>query len=160
MLVYRDQNMAIRTVQVGALLAVVTTVVVVSVLASTLLAAYQTIPNTGNVKAAGIYVCWDSACTNNVTAIDWGFLAPGGATSVPVYVKNGGTVPVILSMATESWNPPEAAGNITLSWNRENHVLSSGAVVQAVLTLTISAGIDGVTNFSFDIILTGTEQSA
>lgn len=152
--------MAIRTVEIGAILAVVTTVVVISVLASTLLMAYQTIPNTGNVKAAGIYVCWDSACTNNVTAIDWGFLTPGSATSVSVYVENGGTVPMILSMTTESWNPPQAAGNITLSWNRENHVLGAGAVVQAVLTLTVSEDIDGVTNFSFDIILTGTEQSA
>jgi hypothetical protein len=160
MLVYREQNMAMRKVQVGAILAVVTTVVVVGVLASTLLMAYQTIPNTGNVKAAGVYVYWDSECTNNVTTIDWGFLPPGAATNLPVYVKNGGTVPVILSMTTENWDPSQAAGNVTLSWNRENHVLSSGAVVQAVLTLSISADIDGVSSFSFDIIMTGTEQSA
>jgi hypothetical protein len=32
-------------------------------------------------------------------------------------------------------------------------------VVQAVLTLSVSPNIDGVTNFSFDIIITGTEHT-
>jgi hypothetical protein len=86
-------------------------------------------------------------------------LEPGETVNLPVYIKNEGTVGVILNITTENWNPPKAFGNITLDWNREDYVLDSGEVTEAILTLTVSADVDGITSFSFDIIITGTEQS-
>lgn len=151
--------MAMQKFQVGAILTVAVTIIVVSVLATSLLMAYQTIPNTGNVKAAGVGVYWNSNCTSNVTTINWGNLEPGAMVNLPVYIKNEGSVYVILNMTTENWNPAEAFSSITLSWNRENHTLNLGEVVQAILTLEVSPDISGVTSFSFDIIITGTEQS-
>lgn len=35
---------------------------------------------------------------------------------------------------------------------------SSGSVLSATLTLSVSSSISGITNFSFDIVITGTEQ--
>ena len=66
---------------------------------------------------------------------------------------------VVLGMTAGNWNPASASSYITLSWNRENYLLNSGSVVQAVLTLSVSSGVSGVTNFSFDIIITGIEHT-
>ena len=152
--------MAIQKINMITILTVTVTVVVVGVLAASLLVAYQRVPNAGNVKAVGVNVYWDSACTSNVTSIDWGFLEPGTATNVTVYIKNEGSIPVKLNVTTDNWNPTTASNNITLSWNREGYVLNTTVpTVQAVLTLSVSPSISGVTNFSFDIIITGTEYT-
>lgn len=151
--------MAMQKIPIGAILAIVMTVIAVSVLATSFLMANQRVPNVGNVKAVGVGVYWDRACTSNVTSIDWGFLDPGGVVNVTVHIRNEGNVPLVLSMTTDNWNPTSASDNMTLTWNREDHVLDSGLVVEAVLTLSVSPDINGVTDFSFDVIITGIEQT-
>jgi hypothetical protein len=62
-------------------------------------------------------------------------------------------------MNCTNWNPPAAAGPMTLSWNRENTVLTAGQSISATISLNVSPTIDSsITNFSFNIIITG-EQS-
>jgi hypothetical protein len=74
-----------------------------------------------------------------------------------MYVRNEGNVPVTLNMAEDSWYPATASSYITLTWNQENDVLPVGQVVAAVLTLTVSSSVSGVTSFNFDITITGTQ---
>jgi len=148
-----------QKIQVGAILAVAATVIVVSALAASLLVAYQRIPNAGDVKAVGVGVYWDSACTSNVTSIDWESLEPGATANVTVYIQNEGTIPVMLNMTTDDWNSASAQNYITLIWNREGNILNSEDVFQAVLTLSVSSDISGITSFSFDITITGTEYT-
>jgi hypothetical protein len=93
-----------------------------------------------------------------VTSIDWGSREPGDVISRTLYVKNSGNVPAILSMTTENWLPSGANESISLSWNRPAYVLQADDVVSATLTLTISSDIEGIESFSFDIVITGTEQ--
>jgi len=150
--------MALQKTQVSIIL-VVAALVAASTLVSGLLIASQTIQNTGNVKAIGVGVYSDSGCTNAVSSIDWGVLEPGAATDVTIYVKNEGSIAVVLSMTTNNWNPASASSYMTLSWNRENYALSSGSVVSAVLTLSVSSGVSEITDFSFDIIIIGTEST-
>ena len=151
-------TMAMQKITVGTVLAIAV-IATVTGLAAALLVANQTISNTGNVKAVGVGVYWDSSCTNEVSSIDWGDLEPGATIDKTIYVKNEGSITVVLSMTTDNWNPASASSYITLSWNRENYVLNSGSVVQVVLTLSVSSSISGITNFSFDIIITGTEHT-
>ena len=152
--------MAMQRVPVGVVFTIAVAGIIASVLAAGLLMAYQRVPSSGNVKAVGVGVYWDNACTNNVTSIDWGFLEPGATVNKTVYIKNEGNTPMVLNMTTDNWNPASASENITLSWNREGYLLNTTApVVQAILTLSVSPNISGVTNFSFDIIITGTEQT-
>ena len=152
--------MAMQRVPVGVVFTIAVAGIIASVLAAGLLMAYQRVPNSGNVKTVGVGVYWDNACTNNVTSIDWGFLEPGATVNKTVYIKNEGNTPMVLNMTTDNWNPASASENITLSWNREGYVLNTTApVVQAILTLSVSSNISGVTSFSFDIIITGTEQT-
>jgi hypothetical protein len=149
--------MAMQKITMGTVLAIAVLGMVVTALGA--LVATRTISNTGNMKAIGVGVYWDSSCTSAVSSIDWGALEPGVTKNFTIYVKNEGNVQVRLSMTTSNWNPASASSYITLSWNRENYVLSSGSVVSAVLTLSVSSSISGVTSFSFNIIITGTEQS-
>ena len=151
--------MAMRKIHLGTFLVIAVTVFILGALAATSLVAYQRISNAGNVKAVGVGVYWDSSCTSKVTSIDWGSLEPGAQVVKTVYIRNEGTVPVVLNMTTDNWNPASARDYITLTWNREDYVLNSGSAVSADLTLSVSSGVSGVTSFSFDIIISGTEQT-
>ena len=146
-----------RKIAIGTVLAIAAMGMVISALG--VLVATRTISNTGNVKAIGVGVYWDSGCTNVVSSIDWGALEPGATIDKTIYVKNEGSVALTLSMSTDNWNPSSASSYMTLSWNRENYVLNPGSVVSAVLTLSVSSGISGITNFSFDITISGTEHT-
>jgi len=129
-----------------------------SVLVSGLLTASQKISNTGSVMAVGVGVYSNSACTNNVTSINWSSLEPGATANTTVYIKNRGNTRIMLNMTTSNWSTG-VNGKITLSWNCEGHLLDAGSVVQAVFTLSVSSTISGVTSFSFDITITGTEHA-
>jgi hypothetical protein len=116
------------------------------------------INNEGNLRTVGVGVYWDPECTQNVTTIDWGYLDLGDTTNVTVYINNEGSTPLILTMTHENWDPTSAPQYITLTWNRENHTLNTGHT-PATLTLTTSPDTTGITDFSFDIIITGTEPT-
>jgi hypothetical protein len=147
--------MAMQKISMGAVLAIAILGTVATVFGA--FVATRTISNVGSMKAIGVGVYWDSGCTNAVSSIDWGSLEPGVTKNFTIYVRNEGNVQLKLSMTTSNWNPASASSYMTLSWNRENHVLAAGSVVSAVLTLSVSSSISGVTSFSFDIIIAGTE---
>lgn len=151
--------MAMQRLQVGTILAIGILGVAMSVLAAGLLTAYPPITNTGIIKALKVSVYEDPECTKNVTAINWGVLEPSDVALYTIYIKNEGNTPLTLSMTTNNWNPENAAGYITLAWNREGTKLNASSVIQATLTLTVSSNIAGITNFSFEIIIAGTETS-
>jgi hypothetical protein len=150
-------TMAMQKITIGTVLAIAVMGMVVSALGA--LVATRTISNYGNVSAVGVGVYWDSSCTNMVLSIDWGALEPGASVDKTIYIKNEGSLPVLLSLTTENWSPASASSYMTLSWTRESYVLNSGSVVQAVLTLSVSSGVSEITDFGFDIIISGTEAT-
>jgi hypothetical protein len=116
----------------------------------------RTISNSGSVKGIGVGVYWDSACTNRTSSIVWGVLDPGSDKTVTVNVRNEGNSVVTLSKATQNWNPSTASSSMTLNWNYAGQTLSVNQVLQIRLTLVISPAVSGITNFSFDILITAT----
>jgi hypothetical protein len=149
-------KMAMQRISLGALLAIAAAGVIASALGA-LMASY-TFNNTVTVKAAGVSVYWYSNGTSPVTTINWGNIAPGTSATKTIYIRNNGTVAVVLSMTTELWNPSTAQNYITLNWNCTSYVLNAGSVVGAVLTLNVSSNISGITEFTFNIVISGTEQ--
>ena len=115
----------------------------------------RAIPSSGLVVAVNVGVYSDAGCTLNLTSIDWGSVYPGGSVSRTIYVKNTGNVPMTLSMAATGWNPAGAAGQINVTWDKENATLNSGQSSSATLTLTVSQNVSGVTSFSMNIIVSG-----
>ena len=124
-----------------------------------LLAAIQTntsIRTTGTIKAVGISVYSDSACTTSLTSIDWGVLEGGSVVTRTIYVKNTGNSALTLSLSASNWSPSGASSYIQLSSNYSGQALSSGQSLGVTLTLTVSTSITGITSFSFDIVVIGT----
>jgi hypothetical protein len=154
--------METQKINAAAILTIALTGIVVSALAAGLLIAYQRVPNQGYVKAVGVGVYTNADCTNNMTSINWGFLEPGATATQEVWIKNIGNTRIMLNMTTESWNPNYASNYITLSWDREGQVLNATQSFKAVLTLSVSTAITGtnITDFSFTIVITGTEYAS
>lgn len=149
--------MAMQKISMGTILTIAIVGMVVTAVGA--LVATRTISNVGSVKAIGVGVYWDSSCTNPVSSINWGELQPSIMKNVTIYLKNEGNVKMKLSMTASNWSPAQASSYMTLSWNCENYVLNPGAVVSAVLTLSVSPNISGITSFRFDVIISGTEYT-
>jgi archaellum component FlaG (FlaF/FlaG flagellin family) len=122
-----------------------------------LLSAVFPITSSGVITSAGINVYKESQCLNNVTSINWGTLSPGGSTSVTVYVKNTGSVNLTLSMRTDSWTPAAASTYLTLTWNYAGGQLKPNDILAVTFTLTVSGSITGISSYSFNIYITGTQ---
>jgi len=109
----------------------------------------------GTVKALGVGVYWDNGCSQAVSSIDWGLAEPGSVKNVTIYIRNEGTAPITLSLQTSNWNPPNAADYISLSWNYGGQTIGANQVLAVTLSLSISSNIQGITTFSFDIVVVG-----
>jgi len=142
-----------------AVLAIAATVLVAAAAISTLAAMSNSrnFQNYGTVKTANIGLYWDSGCTNATSTVNWGALSPGTSSSVVLYVRNEGNVALKLALTTSNWNPFAAWSYMAVAWNRQGYALNAGSTVQATLTLSVFSNITGVTNFSFDIIISGVE---
>ena len=153
--------MAMQKGTIGTVLVLALMGVVASALGA--LVATRTVPTTGNIRVStptpsvqlGIYS--DSACQTVLSSVTWGTLDPGAASSQTVYLRNEGNVPVTLSMSAGNWTPSAVQSYLTLTWNKSGHVLAASSIVQAVLTLNVSASITGITSFSFDITISASQ---
>jgi hypothetical protein len=115
----------------------------------------SSISSVGTVKAVGVGVYWDAGFTNRTAAINWGVLDPGTQKSFTLYIQNEGNSAITLSQSASNWTPSTASNYLTVSWNYNNQALNSGSSVQVTLTLAISVGITGISNFGFDITIMG-----
>jgi hypothetical protein len=145
-----------RKLSTGAIIALAATGIFLTLVTAGLIAT-QTIPSSGTVSSVNVGVYTDSQATQNCTSLNWGTLSPGNTANKIVYVKNTGTVPVTLTMTTGNWTPTTANSKITLTWNRENTVLNAGQSISANLTLAVASDTTGITTFSFNTTITGTE---
>ena len=161
--------MAMRRATMGTVLALAVMGLVMSALGA--LVTTRTVSNTGNILVVtpspspspspsptiqlGVYS--DSGCTTTLSSIPWGTLSPGNTTTATMYVRNEGNVAVTLSIQATDWNPASASSYFAFDWNCTGYVLQPNEVVQALLSLNVSSSINGITSFSFDIIITGTQ---
>ena len=113
--------------------------------------------NQGSVKAVGVNVYWFSNGSGPVSSFDWGMMDPNSSKSITCYIKNEGDQVLTLSMSVpaSSWNPSNCTQFMTLSWNLAGATLNPGQTKTATFTLTVSASISGIADFSFDVIIVG-----
>ena len=115
--------------------------------------AQKRVTVTGEVKAVGVGIYWDSNCKEKVTFIDWGIVEPGSITYEMVYVQNEGNVNSAMYLLTENWSPPEAETFITLDWNYTDNLLEPNEIIGVDFILQIT-NITDIASFSFDIVVT------
>jgi hypothetical protein len=139
----------------GATLTLVTYVLALSLTGQVLSAVQpsRTVSNAGTVKTFGVGVYQDMDCINALSSIDWGTLEPGSSKDVTCYVRNEGSSVSTLSMYTSNWSPLNASDYLSLSWDYGGQSIDVDEVVQVTFTLSVDAGIEGITSFSFDITI-------
>lgn len=145
--------MALQKFVAGTAISVAAILMIVTALAIN--QASTTVSHTGTIQALNVGVFQDSACTQPLSTLNWGTLEPGASASKTVYVKNTGNAVLTLNMTVTSWNPSAAASYITLTWNRQSYVLAAGTSVSALLTLSVSATVNGFTSFTCITIIAG-----
>ncbi len=106
------------------------------------------------IKGIGVGVYWDQACLNKTLSLNWGTIAAGSTKNLTVYVRNEGNSAISMSLSTSDWTPPSASSYISLNWNYTNQRLKTNEVMQIELTLTVSANIDGITDFNHETTVT------
>jgi hypothetical protein len=115
----------------------------------------RTIPSSGSIKGVGVGIYWDSQCTNATSSIQFGMLEPGSSKYYTLYLRNEGNAELTLNMIAENWNPTAAGNYMSVSWNREGQHISEGQTMSCVLTLLVSSGIQDISTFDLDIVITG-----
>jgi len=151
--------MELQKLSRGALIAIVVTGVFLTVVTLGAVTTFQNAPSSGSVvTAVGVELYSDAGYTQNLTSVAWGNIAPGSTNTRTIYIKNTGNVPETLTMATSAWNPSNATSVLTFGWNLgSSTVLNASASTPAILTLTVAANPGSLTNFSFNITITGTQ---
>ena len=148
--------MTLQKISMGAVIAIAVAGLFLTIVSAGLLTTSQTVSSTGSITVVNVGVYSDSGCTIPLTSIAWGSLSPGASTTRTMYVKNTGSTQVTLSMTKANWNPAGANGPITVSWDKESTTLAAGNVATAILTLSVSSGISGITSYSVDVVISGT----
>jgi hypothetical protein len=116
----------------------------------------RTIAYANSISGVGVGIYWDHACTNRTLSLDWGLIEPGSSSKTMVYIRNEGNSAVSLWMTTSNWNPSAASGYLTLTWTYTDRILGAGEVIPMELILNVFHTVSGITDFSFDVVITAT----
>jgi hypothetical protein len=115
------------------------------------------IPASGDIKAVGLEVYSDPACTISLVSVDWGLLSPGETKSLVCYLKSTSNVNASLLLSLAGWDPAEAEEYITLVWDQEGAVITPDTVLPAEFTLHVDSAVHGISSFSFDVVISAME---
>jgi hypothetical protein len=154
-----------ETIITGAMLILITYTLGLSLISQAFPATQisQTLSSSGSIQietTADIGIYSNSYCTIPLSSLAWGTLQPGGIQEIDCWIRNEGSTPLTLSMHVSNWYPTSLATSnyLVLSWNYDSSIIDPDAAIPVTLTLTVSADISGVTNFSFDVSIVGTGQ--
>jgi hypothetical protein len=59
-------------------------------------------------------------------------------------------------MQPTNWNPANANGPLSVSWDKNSTPLAPGQSTLATLKLSVSSSITGISTFSVDVTISGT----
>ena len=109
--------------------------------------------NVGTIRAEGVEVYSDSGLSMVLEEIPWGVLDKGESKSFDTWILNSGNVAQRLNVYTESWNPWGVENSISLSWDYSDELIEAKEAIHVVFTLNVDPNINGVENFSFEVII-------
>lgn len=135
------------------LVLIVSAACVLATLAVTQSVQYQ-IASVHNVVNMGTLSASDGLILST-ESLDWGEVYPDSNVTKPLSVTNIMNAPCQLYLTTSGWVPANASDFMTLTWNYNGAAVDVDETVDLVLTLTISAEVEGITDFSFNTTITG-----
>jgi hypothetical protein len=140
---------------IGIMLTLITAIFVSS--ATTPPQVTQSVSSKGQLTLINIGVYSNSACTSNLTSLDFGSIYSGSTSNITLWIKNVGNSNEIVSLSTNTWSPVSVSQWVTLSWNQTGTVLAQNQVVAANMILTVSASVNSsLSSFTFNTVIAGT----
>jgi hypothetical protein len=116
------------------------------------------IPNVSAIETVGTFgVYWNSNCTTKVTSINWGNMTPGQEKTTTFYIRNEASSPMFLAGIDKNWNPTTAQSHIHFTFDSDDQKIQAGQTKKVTCTLTVSIETTNISNYSFDILLLGTD---
>ncbi len=115
----------------------------------------QPVTSRGYIKGVGCALFSNYACTTPLGTVDWGNMSADQVSTLIIYVKNNGSLPITLSLSNIVFQPPQLNSSLILTWNRNGFVLVENASASAVLTLTVSANPNHSGNFNVSAVIAG-----
>jgi len=154
---------SLKKLPIGTLIALAATGLFFTILSSsTIISASvlstRSLSSGGTITSLNVEIYSNIECTQTCSNINWGTLSPGESTSQTIYIKNSSNKPIMLYMTIENWIPTSANTYMDLTWDKEGTILDPDQVTPSSLTLTTDSDTGSLTDFNFEIIITGVEQ--
>lgn len=116
------------------------------------------ISNVSAIETSGtLGIYWNSNCTTKVTSIDWGNMTLGQEKTTTFYIRNEASSPMFLAGIDKNWNPTTAQSYIHFTFDSDDQKIQAGETKEVACTLTVSIEITNISNYSFDMLLLGTD---
>lgn len=103
----------------------------------------------------------DESTTTQATSINWGTITPGQTVTRILYMKNNSPTSKAVTMSTTDWILKSSDGTVlnntiyqqyfTFTWDYDGVVIDGDNIASTVLTLTVSADINMVSTFAFNM---------
>lgn len=114
-----------------------------------------------NIKSSGLLLQGEFMFLDSedlpVSSVDWGNVTLGETASSTFVIYNTGDFPYDLSLQAANWEPANASQFLDLSWNYTGERLDLYEKLPVQVFLTVSNETEGISDFSFDIVVAGTE---
>lgn len=91
------------------------------------------------IKAVGIAIYEDSACSTPLTHLDWGWIDSPSSNTYVAYIKNEANYPTELSITFGPITPSNKTAYITRAWNATGVQLAMGEVATVLFTLNVTS---------------------
>jgi hypothetical protein len=150
------KRMAAQKVSTIFVIAITLAGMILTVTAASVISVSEALPMRGSISAVNVGLYSDSQCSQKLTSVDWGTLSPGETLTKTLYIKNTCNSRLTLRMTENNWDPPQADGPISITWNREGSAINAGQILQAVITLSVSSTISDIASFDVQVVITGT----
>lgn len=137
---------------------VISLALLIAVIMLVFLQLNDVVPNVSAVEGSqnlGIY--WDSNCITRVTSIYWGNMTAGQEKTTTFYIRNEAANPVFLAGIDKNWNPTTGQSYLHFTFDSDDQKIEAGKTKKVTCTLTVSVEITNISDYSFDVLLLGTE---
>lgn len=95
----------------------------------------------------------NSSMLSSLSTFDWGTLEPADSENRTAYLYNNSSEPVTVLMEIQSWSPALASQYINVTWSHQEAELEADSGADITFYLVVSAQVQNITSFSFDIVI-------
>lgn len=138
-------------------IALALTVLADTAFAHSLYTQERNVSSVGTIASSNIGVYSEPTCSSTLTSLDWGLLYPGLNKTRSIYVRNEGTVDIVLFINATDWTPTTVLNYISLNFDYKTQMIKPEQTMKIDLTMRMFASANELKSFNFNIKIASTE---